>query len=181
MQNKTHNPWRTHSSKTIYSNPWIKLREDQVTCPDGSPGIYSVVEGAVATGALAVDDEGQVVLVGQYRYPTDCYSWEIVAGGAKPGETPMEASQRELQEEVGLVAARWEMLGAPVHTSNCISNETAYLYLARDLHDVPSSPDHTEVLQIKKMPFKAALEAVHRGEITDAMSIIAIMRAERLL
>ena len=76
------NPWTTLSSRAIYENPWIALREDQVIQPDGRPGIYGVVHFKhPAVGVLPVDENGDVWLVGQYRYPLDRYSWEIPEGG----------------------------------------------------------------------------------------------------
>ncbi|NDC38040.1 MAG: NUDIX hydrolase, partial [Proteobacteria bacterium] len=99
----TDNPWKTLSSKVMYQNPWISVREDQVIRPDGSPGIYGVVETKVATGVVALTPEHKVILVGQYRYPLQQYSWEIVEGGAEHGEDPFVAIQRELEEEVGRV------------------------------------------------------------------------------
>jgi ADP-ribose pyrophosphatase len=176
-----HNPWITLNSKIVYQNPWIKIREDKVTCPDGNPGIYGVVETVNATGVVALNDKNEIYLVGQYRYPINTYSWEIIEGGGKPGETPLQTIQRELIEEAGLIAEEWTILGNIVHTSNCISDEKAYLYLARGLTEVPRQPDHTEILDVKVVPFSEALSMVHEGEIQDAMSIISILRAERFL
>jgi len=173
------NPWRTESSRVVYENPWIRVREDQVVTPRGTPGIYGVVETRAATGVVAVDDAGMVQLVGQYRYPHDEYSWEIVEGGANPGESPDAAIRRELREEAGLEAARWESLGAPVHLSNCLSNEVAYLFIARNLSRVERAPDETEELHLKRVSFWECLQMVDTGEIKDAMTIIAILRAAR--
>jgi 8-oxo-dGTP pyrophosphatase MutT (NUDIX family) len=174
------NPWKTVSSRVIYKNPWITLREDQVVNPAGNPGIYSVVETRVATGVVALDADGCIVLVGQYRYPTEVYSWEIPEGGGEAGETPLATIQRELEEEAGVRALSWEPLGEEFHTSNCISNEQAFLFLARDLVPGKQNPDETEKIAVKRVPFSEALAMVDRGEIKDAMSIVAILRAARL-
>lgn len=172
------NPWRTLSSREIYENPWVRLREDAVTRPDGEPGIYSVIEMRAATGVVAIDAEGNVVLVGQWRYPTQRYSWEIIQGGAEPGEEPLAAIQRELREEGGLGAARWEQLGAEVQLSNCVSDELGYLYLARDLSELGApEPDGTEVLALKRIPFADALAQALSGEISDGMSVMGLCRA----
>jgi len=172
------NPWQTLSSREIYKNPWVRVREDSVTRPDGEPGIYSVVEMRAATGVVALDSEGNVVLVGQYRYPTERYSWETIQGGAEPGEAPLAAIQRELREEGGLAAGRWEQLGAEVQLSNCVSDELGYLYLARDLDVVgPPEPDGTEVLALKRIPFADALAQALSGEISDGMSVMGLCRA----
>lgn len=177
----TINPWKTLSSQSKYKNAWISVREDQVIRPDGTPGIYGVVETKVATGVIALTPDNQIYLVGQYRYPVNVYSWEIVEGGAELDEEPILGAKRELREEAGLTASEWQQLGGPVHLSNCYSAETAYLYLARRLTQVGSSPDGTEMLEVRKVPFHEALEMVDTGLITDAMSIIAIFRAQRLL
>ena len=178
---KEDNPWKTLSSKVIYSNPWISVREDSVIRPDGEPGIYGVVDCRVATGVVALTPEREVYLVGQYRYPLDLYSWEIIEGGAETIEDPLLTAQRELQEEAGLTARKWQQLGGVVHLSNCYSSEVAYLYLAMDLEKGVSNPDGTEVLQIKKVPLSKALEMVYEAEITDAMSIIGLLRAAQIL
>jgi 8-oxo-dGTP pyrophosphatase MutT (NUDIX family) len=175
------NPWKKLNSRVVYKNNWITVREDQVICPDEQPGIYGVVTGAIATGVVAINEKNELCLVGQYRYTIDKYSWEIAEGGAHGNETPLEAAKRELQEETGYTAKRWDTLGLPVHTSNCISDETGYIYLARELSFVGTKPDTTEILKTKFVPFKEALDMVHAGQISDAISIIGIMRAEKFL
>lgn len=177
----TENPWRRLDSREIYRNPWMSVREDTVIRPDGQEGIYGVVETRIATGVVALTPEHEVYLVGQYRYPTDMYSWEIVQGGTDAGEDPLEACQRELQEEAGLIARHWQPLGGEVHLSNCISSEIGYMYLARDLTETEATPDGTEVLQVKKVPLGEAVEMAKQGEIVDAVSIIGIFLTEKLL
>jgi 8-oxo-dGTP pyrophosphatase MutT (NUDIX family) len=118
-------------------------------------------------------------LVGQYRYPLETYSWEIIEGGAEQGEPPMKAAQRELQEEAGLTARSWRQLGGEIHLSNCHSSEVGYLYVADGLTQVSAAPDPTEVLKIKKVSFEEALRMVMAGEITDSLSIIGILRLAR--
>ena len=177
----THNPWKTLSSRIVYQNPWIRVREDQVIRPDGNPGIYGVVETRIATGVVALDDQRQVYLVGQYRYATDVYSWEIIEGGSEESETALAAAMRELREEAGLVAEEWIQLGDEVHLSNCHSSEFAVFFLARKLRQTESSPDGTELLQIKKLPFSDALQMVDAGEVKDAMTIIGLIRASQFL
>lgn len=172
------NPWTTLSTREMYRNPWMRVREDKVIRPDGQGGIYGVVEARAATGVVALTPEGHVQLVGQYRYPTEKYSWEIVQGGADPGEEPLAAAQRELQEEAGLRAATWQALGGEVHLSNCISAERGYLYLAQDLEEVDAAPEGTEILQLKTMPLAEAAARARRGEMPDAMTVIGLLLAE---
>ena len=177
----TENPWKTLSSRTAYQNDWIRVREDQVIRPDGKEGIYGVVEARIATGALALTPAREVYLIGQFRYALEEYSWEIIEGGTEPGETPLEAAKRELREEAGLEAARWEALGGEITLSNCHSSERGYLYLAEELREVEAAPEGTEVLRRKKLPLGEVLDMAAAGEIKDAMTLIALARLERML
>lgn len=175
------NPWKQLSTRLVYENPWIRVREDQVISPTGSSGIYGVVECKIATGIVALTEDQQVYMVGQYRYPTDTYSWEIPEGGGNDGETPLVTAQRELREEAGLVATDWQPLGGEIHLSNCFTSERGYLFLARGLSQGASQPDETEALQVKTVPFRECLRMVESGEIVDSLTIIAILRAARVL
>lgn len=176
-----HNPWKTLSSRIVYENPWITVREDQVIRPDGQPGIYGCVQTRLATGVVALTPSHEVYLVGQYRYTLGEYSWEIVEGGSDPGEDALTAAKRELREEAGLEAAHWEPLGGEVHLTNCHSDERGYLFLATDLTEVGAAPEGTEELVVKRLPFREALRMVDTGEIKDAMTIMALYRLERHL
>lgn len=175
----SHNPWKTISSREIYKNPWMTVREDQVVRPDGEKGIYGVVEMRHATGVVALDEKLEIYLVGQYRYPTECYTWEIIEGGSDPGESPLEAAQRELREEAGLEASDWEQVGNDFQLSNCCTSERATLFIATGLTEVPATPEGTEVLAIKKLPLQDALEMVLKGEIVESLSVIGIFFAAR--
>jgi 8-oxo-dGTP pyrophosphatase MutT (NUDIX family) len=179
--NREENPWKTLSTRVIYENPWIRLREDEVIRPDGKPGIYGVVETRIATGVVVITETLDTYLVGQFRYPLNRYSWEIIEGGSEPGEEALDAAKRELAEEAGLHAAQWMPLGSVVHLSNCFTSEEAFVFLARQIEEVGAQPEGTEQLQIRKLPFREALAMVERGEITDALSIIGILRAAREL
>lgn len=151
------------------------MRHDDVLRPDGEPGIYGVVHFKnKAIGVLPIDEEGYTWLVGQYRYTLDLYSWEIPEGGCPMDEEPLAAAQRELLEETGLRAAHWELLGH-AHLSNSVSDEAASYYLARGLTQHAAQPEGTEKLLVRRVPFAEALRLVQVGEITDALSVIAIL------
>lgn len=175
--NKTENPWKTLSSKVVYSNPWITVREDAVITPSGTEGIYGVVEPRIATGVVALTETNEVYLVGQYRYATNIYSWELPEGGAELNEDPLTAIKRELKEEAGIIADNWKQLGSEIHLSNSFTNERAFLYMATGLHSVQNDPDDTEILQVKKVPFQDALKMIDSGEILDAMTMLGLYRA----
>ncbi len=169
------NPWRTLRSRSVYSNPWIRVREDEVLRPDGAPGIYGVVEFKNrAVGVLPVDDDGSIWLVGQFRYPLNQYSWEIPEGGGPPSETLEETARRELREETGLTCLELELI-ATSHLSNSVSDEIAYVYRASGLVPGPSSPEGSEQIEVRRVPWDEAWEMLQSGRITDSMSVIAIL------
>lgn len=169
------NPWSTLGSRPIYDNPWIAVREDQVVRPDGAPGIYGVVHyKSTAIGVLPVDEQGRIWLVGQYRYTLGLYSWEMPEGGSHAGEAPEEAAHRELREETGLVADRLEPI-ARAHLSNSVSDELALIYRATGLTPGPSAPEGTERLEVRLVEWDEAWTMLQRGEITDAMTVIALL------
>jgi len=169
------NPWTTLGTRPIYENPWIAVREDRVVRPDGKPGIYGVVHFKnKAVGVLPVDADGHVWLVGQYRYPLGAYSWEIPEGGGPEGEDPAETALRELREETGLTAGRIEPLGRS-HLSNSVSDEVAYLFRATELSHGESDPEGTERLQVRRFDWPTAWAMVQNGQITDAMSVMALL------
>src|SRR5690606_3289270 len=112
------NPWITTGSREIYDNPWINLTEFQVLNPAGKPGIYGKIHFKnLAIGVVAIDDADQIVLVGQYRFPIDKYSWELPEGGGPLGTDPLDSAKRELLEETGLVARDWSEI-LRMHLSN---------------------------------------------------------------
>lgn len=170
------NPWTTRGTKQIYKNKWISVREDDVLTPAGNPGIYSVVETRGCVGVVALTDNNEVIMVGQYRYPTKVYSWEIVEGGVDIGEESLAAAKRELKEETGYEAEHWEDLGGRVQLSNCFTDEIGKLFLARGLTKTEATPEETEVLTVKTIPLKKAIAMVNSGEIEDALSVIALLK-----
>lgn len=174
-------PWTRLSTKPIYENPWIRVREDQVLRPDGSPGIYGVVHFRhVAVAVVPVDAEGRVVMVGQYRYSLRYYSWEIPEGGCPEGEDPFDAAIRELKEETGLAAARWDYLGSSA-LSNSATDEVGHIWLARDLSEGEAEPDPTEQIAVRRMGWDEALELAMTADRADALTVMGLFRARRFL
>ncbi len=168
--------WRKLSSKTVFDNPWITVFEDRVIHPGGGECDYGVVHFKnVAVAIVPLDEDGNTWLVGQQRYTLGEYSWELPMGGAPGDEEPLAAAKRELKEETGLTANRWSQI-MRLHTSNSITDEEGIVFIARDLEEGEPDFDDDEDLRIRKLPLSEARAMVERGEITDAISVAAILR-----
>jgi len=175
------NPWTTISKKEVYDNPWIKVEEHQVITPNQKKGIYGkVIFKNLAIGILPLDENGYTWLVSQYRYTVDEYAWEIPMGGGPADQTALESAKRELKEETGLKANEWTEL-LKIHTSNSVTDEVGYVYLAKDLTQGEPEFDDTEDLKIWHLPFQEAYQMVLDGQITDAISMVAILKTAVLL
>ena len=175
------NPWETTATRLVYENPWIQVREDQVINPAGNPGIYGVVSFKnFAIGIIPVDAEGNTLLVGQYRYSLDEWSWEIPMGGGPKGVDMLESAKRELKEETGYTAASWTNI-MTIHTSNSVTDEEGVVFLAQDLTPGETEPEETEQLVLKKLPLKEAVDWVMDGKITDSISVGGLLKVARML
>lgn len=174
------NPWKTLSSKDIYDNPWIHVREDQVLNPKGGNGIYGVVSFKnLAIGIIPVDKDLNTWLVGQYRYSLNEYSWEIPMGGGPVHIDKLESAKRELKEETGYTAEKWTLI-ARIHTSNSVTDEEGWVYLAEELTEGETEFEDTEELKIWKLPLKEAVNMVMKDEITDSLSVGGLLKAARI-
>lgn len=175
------NPWKTLSSSQVYESPWIKVVKHECLNPANKPAIYSVVNFQnLAIGILPLDENGYTWLVGQWRYPLNAYSWEIPEGGGPHGIDPLESAKRELKEETGIIANQFTEI-MRLHLSNSATDELAIVYLAKDLAFEESEPEESEVLQVKKIHINDAYKMVTNGEITDAISVAAIMKVWMIL
>jgi 8-oxo-dGTP pyrophosphatase MutT (NUDIX family) len=173
-------PWRRHARRIAYDNAWIEVLHDEVTRPDGQPGIYGVVHFRNrAVGVVAIDDEDRVVLVGQHRYTLGHYSWEIPEGGVPVDEDPLDGAQRELREETGLEASAWREIGQ-MELSNSITDEIGLFYLATGLTQGEAAPEATEDLRLRWVPFAEITAMIDRGELPDALTQLALERVARL-
>lgn len=175
------NPWITLYSEKIYESPWIGVVKHECLNPANKPATYSVVNFKnLAIGVLPLDENGFTWLVGQWRYPLNSYSWEIPEGGGPLDVDPLESAKRELKEETGIVANHFKEL-MRLHLSNSATDELAIIYLAIELSFGESTPEESEVLQIKKIHINDAFEMVEKGEITDAISVAAIYKVWMML
>jgi 8-oxo-dGTP pyrophosphatase MutT (NUDIX family) len=168
--------WKKISSRTVYENDWMQVREDHVINPGGGKNLYGHVRFKnVAVAIIALDDANNTWLVGQDRYTLGEYSWELPMGGAPLDEPPLAAAMRELQEETGIRATNWEEL-MRLHLSNSITDELGIAYVATSLSFGETQFEESEDLKIRKLPLADAVQMVLDGQITDAMSAAALLR-----
>lgn len=178
---KPTNPWKTVCSRIPYENPWLRVREDTVIRPDGAPGIYGVVEIRPSIGVVALNGSEDIVLVGQWRYATGKYTWEIPRGGSARGEADMLAvAKRELSEETGIVAEHWTRIGE-FDVCNGVTTDIQHIFLATGLRLAEAHQDPVEQIAARWVSFPTAVDMVMQGEITEVCSVAAILKAGRLL
>lgn len=172
--------WKKLASRTVYENPWMRVLEDHVVNPGGGENHYGWVHFRNrAIAILPLDEDANTWLVGQQRYTLGEYSWELPMGGAPLDEEPLDAARRELKEETGLSASRWSEV-MRLHTSNSITDELGIVYIAEGLTEGETAFEETEDLSVRKLPLADAVALVCNGEITDAISVAAILRVAAL-
>lgn len=178
---ENNNPWTVTGEQPVYDNAWINVTEYQVINPNGGKGIYGKVHFKNhAIAIVPLDEQLNTYLVGQYRFPINQYSWEVPEGGCPIGEDQLQAAQRELLEETGLKAQHWEHI-ADAYLSNSVSDEAGSIYVATELTQETATPEETEQLVVKKLPFEEVYRMVCEGRITDMFSITAILRVKLML
>ena len=172
--------WETLDSQFLWQSRWYSLRQDRLRTQDGHEFTYTVVEHPGAVWIVPVTREGQVILVRNYRHAVADWCYEVPAGGLSPGIEPEEVARRELLEEVGGTAAELRYVGK-FYTSNGISNEIAYVYLATDVELGESHREPTELMEVWPVPPKEALRMAREGEISDGPSALALLWCEPLI
>ncbi len=171
---------KTLSSERIFDGRILHIRRDTVLLPNGHTSTREVVDHPGGVGILALDSEGNALLVSQFRYPYGEVLREIPAGKLEYGEDPAQAAIRELREETGAVAGDFQSLGE-LYPSPGYCGEIIRMYLARDLSFGDTDPDEDEFLGLERIPFDRLVEQVLSGEIKDAKTIAAVLKAKLLL
>ena len=166
-------------SKEIFNGRVIRVTVDKVQLEDGSTSTREIVEHPGGVGILALEADGTVLLVRQYRYAFGRTLLEIPAGKREPGEEPFVTARRELREETGAIAESWTPLGSLIASPGCY-DEVLYLYLAQDLHYGATDPDEDEFLAVERMPLDQLARLCLEGEVTDAKTVCAVLKAKLL-
>jgi ADP-ribose diphosphatase len=166
------------SVRDIYRGRVVHLVVETFTMPDGRPATLELVRHPGAAAVVPLTADGEVLLIRQYRRAAGGFIYEVPAGKLDAGESPLQCAARELAEETGVSAGRLEPLGS-ILTTPGFTDEVIHLFLARDLRPAEQHLDADELLTVEKMPFERAIDMCIRGELRDAKSICALMRAER--
>mgnify|MGYP004676705645 CR=1 FL=1 len=167
---------KTVSGTEIYAGRILHVQVDRVQLPDGHESTREVIRHPGGVGVLALTDAGEVLLVQQYRYPYGEVLTEIPAGKREPDEEPLETGKRELEEETGYVADRYEPLGT-VYPSPGYTDEVIHLFLAAGLHKTAAHTDEGEFLHVLRRPLAQLVDQVLAGELPDAKTQVAILKA----
>ena len=173
-------PWTVLQKAIRYQTKWLTIEEDEVIHPDGKKGVFAVAEILPGISVLPIDDKGDAYLIEEFRYALKRKSIEASSGAIEPGEMPLEAAKRELEEELGIQAQDWVELGV-VHPLTSNIHSPAYLFLARKLTFTRAHPEGSEIITPVKMPFEKAVKMVMKSEIVHAPSCVLILKAKEYL
>lgn len=172
------NPWKILDSQIRYKNPWMRIREDKVITPLGSEGIYGVMESNDSVMVAVLNDKNELYLVRTFAYPAQSWNWEL-PGGGDDGQSPVEASKRELEEETGILAKSWELLGT-VRANGGFMTERIAIYLARDLSfSGEKEVSNEQIDDARFFSLKQVDAMITAGEINSAACIASVHLAQK--
>lgn len=173
-------PYTTLSSKIDWSCPWFRIRKDEIITPNGAAGVYNVIESPVSVWIVPVTPQNEIVLIYNYRYTVDQWCWEVPAGAVEPGQSILEAAQAELRQETGGTAVSWQPLGQ-FFTAPGICDEDGRYFLASGVTLGRPNHEATEVMEIHTRPIAEVYQMLHKGQILDGNSALALFAAQSLL
>jgi 8-oxo-dGDP phosphatase len=170
-------PWRRDERLERFANPFFTIFEDRAwNSPAGRHFDYGLISFRNrAVGILPLEPDGRVWLVGQHRYATGEFSWELPMGGVAPDMPLLEGAKKELKEETGLEAGEWEPLLQRIHLSNSVTDELGVVFLARDLKEGAMAPEASEELWVITTPVQDAVAAALDGRITDSLTVAGLL------
>lgn len=170
-------PWTVFDKTVRFESAWLRLDDHNALRPDGAPTRYGVVHFKnTALGVLPVFDNGDTILIGQHRFPSDRYGWEIPEGGGDPQKDPEEEARRELEEEAGVTARKMTKI-LDMDMSNSVTDEIAVGYIATGLETGTPNPDPSEVLDTRRIPFRELLRECQSGQISDSLTLVMVFKA----
>jgi len=177
---KQHGPWQILSTREVYRDPWIEVDRDEVIRPDGKPGSHCIVRMKAGISVLPLDEHSIVYLTEEFHYGVGRDAIEVVSGGMEPGEEPQAAARRELREELGITARRWDDMGTVDPFTTIVVSPTR-LFLARELSFGETEWEGTEQIRVRSVPLAEAVEMVCDSRITHGPSCVLILKAQRFL
>ena len=163
------------SSKLIHNGDFLVLNKDTVLLPNGKTSTREFVTHPGATCIVAVDEDDNILMVKQYRYPISKIMYEVPAGKLDFGEDPINCAKRELEEETGYKANNFDLIGS-LYPAPAYSNEIIYIYLATELIKTNLNLAEDEFLVCEKIKINKVLEMIMSGQITDAKTQIAVLK-----
>ena len=174
--------WRILSARTVFDTPWICVREYDAKAPTGADARYGLVHFKNhAVGILPIEPDGTTWMVGQSRFTTGRYGWELPEGGAPEMADPFETAVRELSEEAGLKAENWMPVIENLHLSNSVTDERAFAWICWGLSECSEhAPDDVEDLAIERMPLGQAVQMAVNGDVKDAFTLAMLLKADHL-
>ena len=173
-------PWKQLKKRVAFASQYLTVRDDEVLRPDKTRGRYAYMAHGGGVGTVVVDAKLHVYLAYEYKYPVRAFGFHLPSGGIEPGESALAAAKRELKEETGFSAKKWEALGEVAATDGS-SSEIAYLFLAQGLSHIPVAAIPLEPMEIVRMPLRRAVQMVLNNKITCSYAVTGLIRAAKKL